>query len=213
MNNSRHIECPVALRELIDSALHETMQQFFFTKELSSGTFGRCADYAIVGSRVLREITGQDFQIVAGGEVIDCGHGKYLILFPDRKSRRNAKSLAELKEYHCWIKLDHKFDGGVFRKEIIDFTVRHDSDVAHIMNIDFHRDASSDFIWTFEDLLGEPPQPVCKITNFKNWFWEDKKCTDLLLKYEKQHKSIFEKISHLVLIAVGNNLEKINIST
>src|SRR5450830_845812 len=125
------------IRSWIDEALNFVMEKAAVEAGLKAGTLGRCADYAIVGARVLSRLSGHPYVAVSGGELIDCGGGRFIVLFPARSARRRARRLSDLKDYHCWIQSTHITPEGDARLEWIDFTIRHDGLVADMLGVSY----------------------------------------------------------------------------
>lgn len=110
----------------------------------------RCADYAIVGARVLSMLTGVRYRPVAGGEVMDFGGGNLFALCSTRERRRAARHLSQLARYHCWIEARHTDADGRARTEVIDFTMRHDARVASMVGMPFTGSRGT-YWWGWDD--------------------------------------------------------------
>ncbi len=121
-----------ALHSVIDAVVHRSVSE-----ATTKNGYMRCADYAIVGARVLSMPTGARYRPVAGGEVLDFGDGKLFVLGSTRERRRAAKHLSQLARYHCWIEARHTDADGRARTEVIDFTMRHDAMVASMVGVPF----------------------------------------------------------------------------
>jgi hypothetical protein len=133
------VKVPVtlALRPFIDEAIHSVIENAVLQAGLSNGPVFRCADYAIVGARVLGKLTGHSYLAVAGKAIMDCGAGRFLLLSPTRTARRQAATLSQVVGYHCWIQSLHPVGGAGPRLEMIDFTVRHDWATAKALGVPF----------------------------------------------------------------------------
>ncbi|MFJ9449427.1 MULTISPECIES: hypothetical protein [unclassified Herbaspirillum] len=199
------IALPVApvLRGLIDEALNAVMEEAAGNACLSLGTLGRCADYAIVGARVLSKLSDHPHVAVAGGEIIDCGNGMYIVLFPTRSARRHARKLSDLKDYHCWIQSVHATPDGKERLEWIDFTIRHDPLVAKMFGILYSNPRKGDYLWDWYDSVPEVPadiRPQLSVNgNCGDWMWTDAICMRLLHKYEQEHDVLLNDLVARVL--------------
>lgn len=197
------IEMPVPpyLRDLIDSALNAVMEEAAVDAGLSAGTLGRCADYALVGARVLSALLGHPYVAVAGGEIIDCGGGMYVVLFPSRKARRHARKLSDLKDFHCWIQAEHISAQGSRRREWIDFTVRHDRQVAEVFDVPYCA-AGQNYLWDWQDCIEPVPVAVrpqlSANGNGGDWMWCDAVCLRLLRKYEQEHAALLNRLADMV---------------
>jgi len=204
------IPVPARLRTLIDESLNFTLEEIYADRFM--GAFGKCADYAIVGARVLSKLLDQPYVPVAGGEIIDCGDGMFIVLFPSRTSRRNARNLSELMEFHCWIQSFHAVPDRKPRLELVDFTVRHDRDSAHALNVGFTRQPEENYLWDWSEELDREIPPAVRDHpalrgRRKGWMWTDRACTRLLLKYEKENDAFFGKLTALVLNRLADKLE------
>ena len=133
------------LRHLIDGAVHRVVSD-----ATTKDGYMRCAEYAIVGARVLTLLTQVAYRPFAGGEVMDFGDGVLYALCSTRERRRNAKHLSQLSRYHCWIEAKYAGADGASRTEVVDFTVRRDHIAAREMGLPFAR-THQRFLWTWED--------------------------------------------------------------
>ncbi|GCB06650.1 hypothetical protein [Ralstonia sp. SET104] len=205
------VPVPPALRSLIDQAINSVLEDAALRARLTAGPVGRCADYAIVGARVLTLLTGHPYLAVAGGELIDCGSGRYIVLNPPRAARRVARKLSELKEYHCWIQSLHDASGSRRRLEIVDFTVRHDWDVAKLLGVPFTRSTADSYLWEWDDAIGEVPTQARVHVNTTrkkvDWLWEDANSTRLLRKYEKDYDALFRQLTALTIARLADDIE------
>ncbi|WP_293761266.1 hypothetical protein [uncultured Aquitalea sp.] len=190
------------MRRDIDQALQGVMERTFLMRGIS--LIGRCADYALVGTRVLRAITGEPYQARAGGGVLDCGEGRYLLITPSRSALRKAMDLQDLDEYHCWIECRHPRPHGPWRTEHIDFTLRYDEAVAQLFGQPFVTEGREAFYWGFED--ERPPLPL-QLRNHSlfqgrrgGWLWSMPDCQRLLNKYAARHAALFDKLATEVLL-------------
>ena len=182
---------------LIDECINEALEIQHADRVQS--TLGKCADYALVGAAVLSELFPGHFAIVAGGEVIDCGGGRYLVLSPTRSARRSAQKLEDLREYHCWI--EHQpIDGDTSQPQyIIDFTVRHDKATVESFGEAFDREISKPYIWLPVDAheLFLPPE-LAESLLFRgrdSIYWSDKRTTALLKEYGAGKTGLVSKCS------------------
>ncbi|WP_425753432.1 hypothetical protein, partial [Escherichia coli] len=66
--NGAALTLPVApaLRGMIDAALNAVMEEAAAEARLTMGTLGRCADYALVGARVLRLLLNRPYTALSG---------------------------------------------------------------------------------------------------------------------------------------------------
>lgn len=203
--NGAALSMPVepALRDMIDAALNEVMEQAAAEARLSMGTLGRCADYALVGARVLRLLFKRPYIAMSGGEIIDCGNGLYIALHPGREARRRAHKLSELKDYHCWIEALHPMPDGSLRREIIDFTMRHDPLVAAVCGQPFTRPHMRNYLWEWHEEIA--PLPLAARAQLPpksrtgDWMWVDQDCLRLLRKYEQDHDGLLDRLTGQVL--------------
>ncbi|WP_231602624.1 hypothetical protein [Herbaspirillum chlorophenolicum] len=200
-----------ATRDLIDAALNTVMESAAADASLSMGTLGRCADYALVGARVLSLLLNRPYVAVSGGEIIDCGDGLYVVLFPSRDARRRARKLSDLKDYHCWIEALHSMPDGSHRLESIDFTARHDRLVADMFDIPYTRQDGRDYLWEWHDRIPEVPMQARHqlAANGRNgdWMWTDKNCLRLLRLYEEEHDSLLNTLAGKVLHALADAMQ------
>ena len=203
--NGAALTLPVApaLRGMIDAALNAVMEEAAAEARLTMGTLGRCADYALVGARVLRLLLNRPYTALSGGEVIDCGSGLYVAMHPGRKARRSARKLSELKDYHCWIEALHPMPDGSLRREIIDFTMRHDPLVAEVCGLPFTRSHRHDYLWAWQEEIA--PLPLAARAQLPpqsrsgDWMWVDQDCLRLLKKYEQDHEGLLARLTGQVL--------------
>lgn len=199
------------VKDLIDEVLNRVIEEAAIDAKLSAGSLGRCADYALVGARVLSLLLNHKYEAMAGGEVIDCGSGVYVVLFPSRKSRRHARLLSELKDYHCWIQATHQSANGTENVELIDFTSRHDQLWAENFKVAYTKEQSQSYIWEWQANM--PPLPLevrPKLSaNGKtgNWMWTDSDCMRLLKKYEKDYDAVLGELTAKVLHALADAIE------
>ncbi|BEV14450.1 hypothetical protein HBDW_12380 [Herbaspirillum sp. DW155] len=192
-----------AMRHLIDAALNAVMEDAAAQARLTMGTLGRCADYALVGARVLRLLLNRPYTALSGGEIIDCGGGLYVALHPGRKARRSARKLSELKDYHCWIEALHPMPDGTVRREVIDFTARHDPLVASVCGLPFAREHVSNYLWAWhEDIAPLPLAARAQLppqSRSGDWMWTDRDCLRLLKRYEQDHDGLLDHLTGQVL--------------
>lgn len=203
---------PTAVRDLIDDALNVTLEEEHAHRPI--GAIGKCHDYAIVGARVLTLLLDHPYTAVAGGELIDCGDGKFAVLYPSRASRRQAQHLSEMSQFHCWIQATHKVTGEP-RLEIVDFTARHDGEFAKALNIEFTRKITENYLWGWRDeieqripasLRDHPSMRGLK----KGMMWVDGACTRLLQDHEKAKDARFGDLTSRVLNRLADSIEALN---
>ncbi|WP_433692011.1 hypothetical protein [Herbaspirillum seropedicae] len=199
---------------MIDEVLNRVIEEAALDAELSAGSLGRCADYALVGARVLSLLLNHKYEALAGGEIIDCGNGVYVVLFPSRKSRRHARLLSDLKDYHCWIQASHRSSNGTENVEVIDFTSRHDQLWAEKFNVAYTKEQSPRYLWEWQENI--PPVPLevrpQLSANRKtgNWMWTDPDCMRLMKKYEKDYDAVLSELTAKVLHALADSIEIAN---
>ncbi|QND98897.1 hypothetical protein SY91_06359 [Burkholderia cenocepacia] len=146
------------LHAVIDEVVHRSVSE-----ATTRGGYMRCADYAIVGARVLTLLTGKPYRPFAGGEVMDFGGGNLYALCTTRERRRTARHLSQLARYHCWIEARHDDALGRTRKEIVDFTLRHDETVANQLGMPFAR-AYQAYFWGGK--MSTRYRPSCTIIRY-----------------------------------------------
>lgn len=199
------------MRDLIDDALNQVMEEAAGEARLSRGTLGRCADYALVGARVLRLLLKRPYVALSGGEIIDCGSGLYVALHPARHARRHARKLSELKDYHCWIEARHPMSDGSLRREIIDFTMRHDPLVATVCGLPFTRAEVRNYLWEWhEDIAPLPLAARAQLppnSRSGDWMWTDHDCQRLLKRYEQDHAGLHDRLTGQVLHKLVDAME------
>jgi len=170
----------------------------------------RCANYAIVGARVLSVLTDVRYLPVAGGEVMDFGEGNFYALCTTRERRRTAKHLSQLARYHCWIEARHTGDDGLARTEVVDFTVRHDAAVASAVGMAFTR-AHRAYFWGWENEHGVPAElqdhPVFA-KHGPRWRWAERECTALLRSYERERPDYFGRQVGRALNLLADQIER-----
>ncbi len=169
----------------------------------------RCADYAIVGARVLTLLTHVPYRPFAGGEVMDFGGGALYVLCSTRERRRDAKHLSQLSRYHCWIEAKHTLADGAARTEIVDFTMRHDPVVAREVGMPFSR-TTQGFLWVWEDEDTVPPElrdHAAFIKKGPRWRWAERECTALLRAYEKERSNYFDHQVARALTLLADQVE------
>lgn len=202
---------PPVLRSLIDQTINSILEEAASSSGLEAGPIGRCGDYAIVGARVLTLLTRHPYVAVSGGELIDCGSGRYVVLNPSRTARRTARKLSEVREYHCWIQAQHEVAPNQTRLEIVDFTARHDEQVANMLGVPFTRTAAPSYLWDWEDAIGEVPEDARAHMNTTrkklDWLWEDANCTRLLHKYEKDYDVVFRRLTALAILRLADSFK------
>lgn len=199
------------MKSWIDEALNFVVEKAAARACLETGTLGRCTDYAIVGARVLSRLSGHAYSAVAGGELIDCGGGRFIVLFPARSARRHARKLSDLKEYHCWIESTHITPEGDARLEWIDFTIRHDGLVADMLGVPYLNSRTDSYLWDWRDNIREVPLEARSqlSVNGKSgaWMWTDEVCMRLLSRYEKEHDKLYNDLVAQVLHRLADIIE------
>lgn len=199
---------PLVLRQAIDTAIQAVLGRVYARQGL-----GRCATYAIVGAQVLSKLLDHPYHAVCGGQVLDCGGGLYLVLYPVRQARRHARNLGDMTEYHCWIESQRLVPGMVApRTEVVDFTARHDAASAALFNVPFTRYPAPDYIWTWADVMNRQfpdslrahPQLAGRKPQ---WMWVDAQCTRWLGEMEKAQPGYYAKLVDAVIAALTPLLE------
>jgi hypothetical protein len=202
---------PLALRPLVDEAVHSVLEGAVLQAGLSNGSAFRCADYAILGARVLGKLTGHGYIAVAGKAIVDCGGSQFLAFTPPRMARRRAVTFSEVLGYHCWIESLHPMPGGKPRLEIVDFTVRHDWAAAKALGVPFTRDNVKLYLWDWSDALKEPPPELHEHfgtgREASGWMWADAYSIRLLRKYETEYAAVFERLASLAIISFCDSLK------
>ncbi|KVK90083.1 hypothetical protein [Burkholderia sp. MSMB1498] len=188
--NSPILTVPIslALRPVIDEVVHRSVSE-----ATTKNGYMRCADYAIVGARVLTMLTGTRYRPVAGGEVMDFGDDTLFVLCSTRERRRAAKHLSQLARYHCWIEARHTDAAGLARTEVIDFTMRHDEIVASMVGMSFSRSHQA-YFWGWDDEHAVPAELRDHPAFAKQgpyWRWAERECTTLLRAYERERPGYF----------------------
>jgi hypothetical protein len=184
------VPVPPTLQPVLDDVIHRSVSE-----STTKNGYMRCADYSIVGARVLSLLTGARYKPTAGGEVMDFGAGNLYVLCTTRERRRSARHLSQLARYHCWIEADHADASGQPRTEIVDFTMRHDPMVASMVGVTF-AGAPQTYFWGWDDEHRVPPQLHDHPAFAKQgpyWRWEERECTSLLRAYERERPAYFSK--------------------
>lgn len=190
---------PRPAQALIDEAINATLEAAASRARLPAGPVGRCADYAIVGAKLLTLLTNQPYRPVGGGGVVDCGQGRRIVLQPSRVSRRSARKLSQLNSYHCWIRASHFPDSDAFFEEIVDFTLRHDSLVAQQYGMPFLRMDTPAFLW--EAFPGGIPVKKGAATRpgdtpgEAETHWEIQEIVQLVQQYAQDFNPLFESLA------------------
>lgn len=190
---------PRPAQALIDKAINATLEAAASRARLPAGPVGRCADYAIVGAKLLTLLTNQPYRPVGGGGVVDCGQGRCIVLQPSRTSRRSARKLSQLNSYHCWIRASHFRDSDAFFEEIIDFTLRHDSLVAQQYGQPFLRTDTPAYLWqAFPG--GIPTKKGVAIRpgdmpGEAETHWEIPEIVQLVAQYQRDYIALFESLA------------------
>jgi hypothetical protein len=193
------------LRRVIDDVVHRSVSE-----ATTQDGFMRCANYAIIGARLLALLTGLPYRPVAGGEVMDFGNGNLYVLCSTRERRRTAKHLSQLARYHCWIEARHTDADGRKRTEIVDFTLRHDAKVADMVGMAFVRAHQPSYIWGWEDEHAVPPELHDHPAFAKQgprWRWVERECTALLRAYERERPDYFGRQISRALNLLADRVE------
>src|SRR5581483_797511 len=207
------ISAPVTgeLRPFIDAAIHAVLEAAGRKAQLRDGVAFRCADYAILGARVLGKLTHHPYTAAAGKALIDCGAGRFLLFAPPRKTRRGTSTLNQVSGYHCWIESLHPVAGGDSRLEIIDFTIRHDAAAAVASSVPFTRVDDKPFLWDWSDVIEPPPPELCRKMGAgkraAGWLWKDAASTRLVRKYEQDYEALFERLALLAIVQLCDLIE------
>ncbi|KVD80616.1 hypothetical protein WS62_26560 [Burkholderia sp. ABCPW 14] len=194
-----------ALRPVIDEVVHRSVSE-----ATTKDGYMRCADYAIVGARLLSMLTGARYRPVAGGEVMDFGEHNLFVLCSTRERRRAAKHLSQLARYHCWIEASHTDADGLARTEIVDFTMRHDAMVATMVGMSFARPHQA-YFWGWEDEHAVPAELRDHPAFAKQgpyWRWAERECTALLRAYERERPSYFGRQVSRALNLLADRIER-----
>lgn len=199
---------PQLLRQAVDSAIQNVLGRVY-----AGDAFGRCATYSIVGAQVLSQVLARPYQPVSGGQVLDCGSGLYLVLYPTREARRRARQLVEMTEYHCWVEAQHPVEGlPVPRVEVVDFTARHDAATAALFGVPFTRRHAPAYIWEWADVLARSfPDSLREHPDMRGrtpaWSWVDPQCTALLLDMWRTQPDYYDRLAHAVINSLAALLE------
>ncbi|MBC3861047.1 hypothetical protein H8K32_02960 [Undibacterium jejuense] len=211
-HHSSVIEFPVpqAWRDIIYTVIFDVMEDNYAS--VKRGAFGKCAEFAIVGARVLKILTNAPYKAVGGGQIMDCGDEQYVLITPTRNERRNARNLAEMKFYHCWVQLDAQSmsTGGI---EFVDFTLLYDRLTAHLLNKPYTLSNSAAYFWGDAKALDLPiPASLNNHPSLKErqsgWYWTDSICCRLLLKYENENAAYFSALTSKILYRIADEAEK-----
>ncbi|MCG2583173.1 hypothetical protein [Massilia sp. TS11] len=180
----------------IDRCLHQVVADSRRNEAVDG--FGRCADYAILGAKVLTQLLGHPYSPVAGGQIIDCGADEHIVIFPGREARRGINHLSQLIQYHCWIK-----SARGTREEIVDFTARHDALSARAFGKTFQGDPGRTYQWGWREDYDLPIPPALQnhpaARGRSGWLWEDSACTRLLRDYARENAAMYEELCARVL--------------
>jgi hypothetical protein len=204
---------PVIWRDMIDTALHTTMAEKYAERKL--GAFGRCAEYAIVGARVLRLLLNLPYVAVGGSQIMACSDTEHILISPTRSERRHARNLSEMQFYHCWIQCEHAALGQASHIETIDFTVRYDTVTAELIGTPFKLPYPGDYHWGWGEEYDLPiPHSLRNNPALRGrehgWLWTDTVCLRLLRKYEKENEAYFAQTTSTVLHKIADQMERIS---
>lgn len=204
---------PVALtlRALIDEAVHSSISRAYEGRRQDG--FGSCADYAVVGARVLSLLTKKPYRYVAGGEIVDCGNGVVAVLTTSRQNRRSVKHLSQLSRYHCWIECKHIVNSES-RTELVDFAVRHDPQIAQTLGLPYDRPEREPFLWCWRDELAQDlsrsplkDHPFVLAQRLTCPMWPQAELTRLLRECEQERPHYFAGLTSTVLTALADRIE------
>lgn len=194
-----------ALHPVIDEVVHRSVSE-----ATTKDGYMRCADYAIVGARVLSMLTGVRYRPVAGGEVMDFGSGNLFALCSTRERRRAARHLSQLARYHCWIEARHTDADGRARTEVIDFTMRHDARVASMVGMPFTGSRGT-YWWGWDDehiVPAELRDHPAFAKQGPRWRWAERECTVLLRAYERERPNYFGRQVSRALHLLADRIER-----
>jgi len=202
---------PQIWRDIIYSVIFDVMEDNY--ANIKRGAFGKCAEFAIVGARVLRILTNAPYKAVGGGQVMDCGGGEYVLITPTRNERRNARNLADMKLYHCWVQLasdEYLPTGSV---EFVDFTMLYDRITAGLLNKPYTLTNSTAYFWGDAKEMDIPiPASLSTHPSLKErqsgWYWTDSICCKLLSKYEHENAAYFSALTSKILYRIADEAEK-----
>jgi len=187
---------PQTWRDIIYSVIYEVMEDNY--ENVKRGAFGKCAEFAIIGARVLKSLTNAPYKAVGGGQIMDCGDNEYVLITPTRNERRNAKNLSDMRFYHCWVQLADDACMPLGSIELVDFTLLYDRLTAQILNKPYTITQSTGYFWGDAKELDLPiPEILTKHPSLKErqsgWYWTDSICCKLLLKYEHENADYFQR--------------------
>jgi hypothetical protein len=196
---------PASLHAVVDEVVHRSVSE-----ATTKDGYMRCANYAIVGARVLSLLTDARYRPIAGGEVMDFGEGNLYALCTTRERRRNARHLSQLARYHCWIEARHVGVDGHEQTEVVDFTLRHDATVASEVGMAFSR-AHRTYFWGWESEHSVPAELRSHPAFEKHgprWRWAERECTALLQAYERERPDYFGRQVACALNLLADQIER-----
>ncbi|MBC3937129.1 hypothetical protein H8K47_17365 [Undibacterium sp. CY7W] len=197
------------MKDQIDAAVSALMHQTYQHK--TYGAALKCAEYAILGARLLTTLSKRPYFAVAGSQIVGFGNDQFELISPSRRERRNAKKLADIQSYHCWIECQQHEDGST-HLEYIDFTSRYDRQIAQLLKVPDANIAEENYLWDRADTLDYPiPQRFLQhpsvIGRSHGWRWKDPVCTRLLRAYEKNNEAYFRQQSAELLQLLTRQIE------
>lgn len=197
------------VQKFIDASVHDIISARYAHQPF--GAFGKCAMYAIVGAQVLTLLTGRQCEAVCGGQIMDCGGGRSMIIAPGRQEIRQARHLSDLRMYHCWIQV-YLPDEVIFDPVVVDFSTRYDPQSAALFKIDFAAELQRDFIWCrlsdFDKPIPASLEPVYQRTGKRPaWLWRDARCEALLKQFQQDNAAQFAAITSAVLLNFVHRVE------
>ena len=198
----------LVLRDLIDEAIHFVVTQHY---PRTNQGLGKCQVYASLGAHVLRQIFGEPFLAVAGGQITDFGGGAYAVTFASRNERRQARTLEDLPDYHCWIQRVHRGNSRHERLEVVDFTLRHDPITAGLMGHHYLLHQARGYFWGWHDDLRIPPQIMDRLgsglRHKKYLIWKDEHSTQLLRENEARFAGHYELMAGEVFRRMDGHID------
>ncbi|NDI86862.1 hypothetical protein [Undibacterium crateris] len=197
------------MKDQIDAAISALMHHTYQHK--THGAALKCAEYAILGARLLSTLSKRPYFAVAGSQIVDFGDGRFELISPSRRERRNAKKLADIQSYHCWIECQQHADGSN-HLEYIDFTSRYERQIAQLLKVSDANIAEENYLWERADALNYPIpdrflQHPSVIGRTQGWRWKDPLCTRLLTGYEQANEAYFRQQSAELLQLLTRQIE------
>ena len=195
----------------IDGALYEVMEEKYSGRRMGASL--KCAEFAILGARVLRLMSGLAYLPVAGSQIVDFGNQQFTLISPTRTERRSAKNLSDIRQYHCWIQCKHPTpESNTERLELIDFTDRYADKIAALLDHSPISFPKRNYFWDWADAVDFPiPENLLSHPSVRprksGWRWMDNTCTRLLNKYESENEVYFSITTSQVLNRLADNAE------